>query len=145
MNISLSGSNVYQTGLNSVEYAIHPVYGAIGINGYGDPWLQSQLRTEAVDNMVDAQYQDIFKKTYAKTVKTARDGNIQFQEAMDASTPVTTEFEATYLSDAFKMIANTINIRQELGMKRQVFFVEYGGWDNHDELIETQGRSTFRS
>ncbi len=139
MNISLSGSNVYQTGLSSVEYAIHPEYGALGINGYGDEWLSSQLRTEAIDNMVDAQYQDIFKKTYAKTVKTARDGNIQFQEAMDASTPVTTEFDATYLSDAFKMIANTINIRQELGMKRQVFFVEYGGWDNHDELLGTQG------
>lgn len=139
MNISLSGSNVFQTGQNSVEYAIHPEYGALGITGYGDPWFSSQLRTEAVDNIVDAQYQDIFKKTYINTVKTARDGNIQFQEAMDASTPVTTEFEATNISDAFKMIANTINIRQELGMKRQIFFVEVGGWDNHDELLETQG------
>ncbi|MFT4532844.1 MAG: hypothetical protein ACJA1A_000860 [Saprospiraceae bacterium] len=139
MNISLSGSNVFQTGLNSVEYAINPVYGANSMNGYGDEWLESQLRTEAVDNIIDAQYQDIFKKTYAKTVKTARDGNIQFQAAMDNATPVSTEFELTNLSNAFKMIANTINIRQELGMKRQVFFVEYGGWDNHDELLDTQG------
>ena len=138
MNISLSGSNVYQTGQSSVEYAIHPVWGALGMNGYGDEWFSSQLRTEAVDNMVDAMYQDIFKKTYIKTVKTARDGNIQFQEAMDNATPVQTEFEATYLSDAFKMIANTINIREELGVKRQIFFVEYGGWDNHDELLQAQ-------
>ena len=138
MNISLSGSNVFQTGQSSVEYALHPVWGALGMNGYGDEWLSSQLRTEAVDNMVDAMYQDIFKKTYIKTVKTARDGNIQFQEAMDNATPVQTEFEATYLSDAFKMIANTINIREELGVKRQIFFVEYGGWDNHDELLQAQ-------
>ena len=73
LNISLSGSNVYQTGQSSVEYALHPTEGALGMNGYGHEWFSSQLRTEAVDNMVDAMYQDIFKKTYIKTVKTARD------------------------------------------------------------------------
>lgn len=135
MNISLSGSNVFQTGLESVEFALNPSEGAIGMNGYGDEWFSSQLRTEAVDNMVDAQYQDIFKKTYAKTVKTARDGNIQYQEAEANATPLQTEFDQNYLSQAFERIAKTINIREALGMKRQVFFVEYGGWDNHDELL----------
>jgi len=138
MNISLSGSNVFQTGLTGVEYAIHPQDGAIGLNGYGEEWLSSQLRTEAIDNIVDAQYQDIFKKTYTKTIKTARDGNLQFQEAMNNATPIQTEFEVTGLSNAFKMIANTINIREDLGMKRQIFFVEYGGWDHHDELLVSQ-------
>lgn len=138
MNISLSGSNVFQTGQNSVEFALHPEWGALGMNGYGDEWLSSQLRTEAVDNMVDAQYQDIFKKTYATTLKTARDGNLQYQEAEENATPLTTQFDDNYLSLAFERIAKTINIRNELGMKRQVFFVEYGGWDHHDELLNNQ-------
>lgn len=145
MNISLSGSNVLQTGLESVEYAIDRVYGAVGLNGYGDPWLESQLRTEAVDNIIDAQYQDIFKKTYIKTLKTARDGNAQFIEALANATPLATEFETCLidpsyncLSTAFEMIAKTINVRQDLGMKRQIFFVDYGGWDHHDELLNTQ-------
>ena len=138
MNISLSGSNVFQTGNSSVEFALHPEQGAIGMNGYGEDWLFSQLRTEAVDNMVDAIYQDIFKKTYANTIKTARDGNIQYQEAEDNATPLQTEFGTTYLSQAFERIAKTINIREALGMKRQVFFVEYGGWDHHDELLNNQ-------
>ena len=108
------------------------------MNGYGDEWLSSQLRTEAVDNLVDAQYQDIFKKTYATTLKTARDGNIQYQEAEANAVPLQTEFGTDYLSRAFERIAKTINIRNELGMKRQVFFVDYGGWDHHDELLNNQ-------
>lgn len=139
MNISLSGSNVFQTGQNGVEFSLHPEWGALGLNGYGEEWFTSQLRTEAIDNMVDAQYQDIFKKTYTNTLKTARDGNIQYQEAEANATPLTTEFDTNNLSRSFERIAKTINIRQELGMKRQVFFVEYGGWDNHDELLLTQG------
>ena len=138
MNISLSGSNVFQTGINSVEFALHPEWGALGMNGYGDEWFTSQLRTEAIDNLVDAQYQDIFKKTYASTLKTARDGNLQCQEAEENATPLATEFGTDYLSLAFERIAKTINIRDSLGMKRQVFFVEYGGWDHHDELIANQ-------
>ena len=108
------------------------------MNGYGDEWFSSQLRTEAIDNLVDAQYQDIFKKTYASTLKTARDGNLQYQEAEANATPLQTEFDTDNLSEAFERIAKTINIREPLGMKRQVFFVEYGGWDHHDDLLDRQ-------
>ncbi|MDF1695101.1 MAG: DUF1501 domain-containing protein [Saprospiraceae bacterium] len=140
MNISLSGSNVFQTGQGSVEFALSPQWGANGMNGYGDEWLQSQLRTEAVDNMVDAQYQDIFKKTYAKTLKTARDGNLQYEAAEANAIPLQTDFnQNSDLSLAFERVAKTINIREELGMKRQIFFIEYGGWDHHDELLIAQG------
>ena len=33
------------------------------------------------------------------------------------------------------MIANIIAGRDQLNMNRQIFFVEYGGWDHHDELL----------
>jgi len=149
MNISLSGSNVLQTGNQSVQYTIDRDVGAAGILGHNAfqdwNWLDSDLRTEAVDNMIDAQYQDIFKKTYASTAQTARDANIQFIEALNNATPLTTEFELcggdeswNCLSTAMEMIAKTINVRQALGMKRQVFFVDFGGWDHHDELLNNQ-------
>jgi len=145
MNISLSGSNVFQTGNESVEYSIDRNNGANGILGYNDEWIESQLRREVVDNMVDAQYQDLFKKTYMKTTRTARDGNAQFIEALENATPLTTPFngcesgtEWNCLTTALEMVAKTINVREALGVKRQVFFVEYGGWDHHDELLNNQ-------
>jgi uncharacterized protein (DUF1501 family) len=36
------------------------------------------------------------------------------------------------------MIARTISVQQALGMKRQTFFVDLGGWDHHDELLQNQ-------
>jgi uncharacterized protein (DUF1501 family) len=36
------------------------------------------------------------------------------------------------------MVARTISARTALGMKRQIFFVNFGGWDHHDELINNQ-------
>ena len=32
----------------------------------------------------------------------------------------------------------TIKIRSQLGLRRQTFFVNYGGWDHHGELLNTR-------
>lgn len=144
MNISLSGSNIFQTGNQSVEYSLNRVNGAEGLLGYSEPWLESTLRKEVIDNIVDAQYQDIFKQTYINTVKTSRDGSIEFINAFENAPPLQTQFNHcggapswSCLSTAMEMIAKTINIRETLGVKRQVFFVDFGGFDNHDELLGT--------
>ncbi len=138
MNISLSGSNVFQTGNNSVEYSLHPVQGSIGINGYNDDWLINQLRKAAIDGMVNPTYQNVFKNTYAKTIKTAIDGNELLSTVLDNAPVFTTPFSNNDLSSSFQMIAKTIAGRVELDMNRQIFFIEYGGWDHHDELINAQ-------
>jgi len=139
MSMSLSGSNVYQRGVSSSEFSVSPWWGVLEMNGYGDEWLSSQLRTTCVDNIIDAQYQDIFQATYINTVKSARDGSLQLKDALDNATPFQTEFDQeNYLSQAFQRIAEVISARDTLGMKRQIFFVEYGGWDHHDELLDSQ-------
>ena len=37
------------------------------------------------------------------------------------------------------MVAKTIAARDSLGFSRQIFFVEIGGFDNHDELLINHG------
>jgi len=37
-----------------------------------------------------------------------------------------------------EMIAKTIAARDMLGAQRQTFFVVFGGWDHHDEVINNQ-------
>jgi uncharacterized protein (DUF1501 family) len=39
-----------------------------------------------------------------------------------------------------KAIVKTIKVRQELGLRRQTFFINYGGWDHHDEVIDSMER-----
>lgn len=140
MNVSLAGSNVFQTGNNTVEYTLDPERGSIGIQGLDDEWTFNRLRTEAIESMVEQNYQDIFKKTYMRTVKDARNGHREFKAALDTIEPSS----ISYAEDPFEfglsmqMIARTIAARQTLGMKRQTFFVLYGGWDHHDEVLNAQ-------
>jgi uncharacterized protein (DUF1501 family) len=37
------------------------------------------------------------------------------------------------------MAAYSIAAHEALGMKRQIFFIDYGGWDHHDEVLNSQG------
>ncbi len=137
MNVSLGGSNLYQTGNTSIEFSIDPYRGSTTINGYGtENWMLN--RSQAVDNMLDAYYGDMFKKTYIDVIKTGKEGAEQFQAATENITFNNTNFSDNYLSQSFHMIAKTIAAQSSLGMQRQIFFVDYGGWDHHDEVLDAQ-------
>jgi uncharacterized protein (DUF1501 family) len=138
MNISLGGTNIWQTGNETVEYSIDPVYGSTMIDGYnqGD-WQLSNMRTQAIDNMLDQYHHDMFKKAYIDVVKVAKVGSEQFTTAVDAVN-LDTSFSDNRVSQSFQMVAKTIAARTALGMKRQIFFIEFGGWDHHDEVLMAQ-------
>ncbi len=141
MNLSLSGTNIFQTGQNTVEFALDPYKGSSGIYGYGDveEWnVFDRLRTKAINSMVDYEYQDMFSKTYIDVIKRSRDGHAQFQEAIGSVPELQTTFTDNYLSHAFQMAAYSIAAHEALGMKRQIFFIDYGGWDHHDEVLNAQ-------
>lgn len=136
MNISLGGNNVFQSGETTSQFSISPINGAETIDAYGQPWLYSEMLTQGVDNIVEATYQDAFKQTYVDITKISRDANIEYSEALDNVT-LATAFSDTYASNNMSMVARSLAIRETLGMQRQIFFVDIGGWDMHDELNET--------
>jgi len=140
MNVSLSGNNIFQTGGASVEYSIDPDDGSIGIEGYSADSTDEfdVARRKAIDNIVDANYADIYRKTYIDVIKTSRDANTEFTEALDATPFLRDSFSNNDFSSAMHMIAKTIAARETLGMRRQIFFVELEGWDHHDELLTSQ-------
>ena len=139
MNISLSGTNTFQTGNNSIEYSLDPMEGSIGIIGDNQDWLFNQLRSKAITDLVEHNYQDAFKNTYVKTINSARSANAQFSTAIEGN-----QFSNVFGTDEYQfserlhMVARTIKARNTLDMSRQTFFVEFGGWDHHDEVLDTQ-------
>jgi len=138
MNISLQGSNVFQRGNSIIPYAISN-NGSIGISGYGNSNGFDALRTQALNTMMERDYQDIFKNTYINTIKTSNDASQEFQVAIDGLSEFSTPHpEYNYLADQLRMVARTIAARDTLGFSRQIFFVQVGGWDHHDELLINQ-------
>lgn len=139
MNISLSGSNVFQAGQQTVEYSIVPEgNGSIGITGYGETDTFNALRTSAIESMLDLQYQNLFQKTFVDVTRKAMNSHTQFSAAIGGIPAFTTQFSNNEVSQSFQMVAKSIAARNLLGFRRQTFFIMFGGWDHHDEVINNQ-------
>lgn len=141
MNISLAGTNIYQTGRETVEFAVDAYDGSSGINGYGehDEWnVFDRMRTRAINSMADHEYDNMFQKTYIDVIRRSKEGHLQFNDALGNVPVMQTSFSDNRLSKSFEMAAYTMAAHETLGMKRQIFFIEYGGWDHHDEVLDSQ-------
>lgn len=141
MNISTSGTNVFQYGQNIVEFSVNP-YGRLeGITGYNTS-AQSGInafRTGAINALMERNYGDAYRDSYKNVVKSARDGSIEYSNAINSLPELNTEFTDNFLSRSFRTITQIIQAREILGFKRQIFYVEYGGWDHHDNLLQNHG------
>lgn len=133
MNISLNGSNVFQSGNQVTEYAI----GSNGSTALAAYDWDTNFRT-ATNSLLDQEYANLFKSTYANMTRNALEAHEEFSSAIDEAGDLTTEFPDTNFGDRLKMIARTIKARGSLDMRRQCFFVENSGWDHHDDVLNNQ-------
>ncbi len=137
MNISLSGNNFFQSGENATEFCINGSRD-FGLSGYGTDNNYHAIRDEAINEILERDYVDIYKKTYINTMKKSLEGSLEMEEALASVEDFNTQFSNTDLSNQLKMIAKVIATREELGFGRQTFFINLGGWDHHDEILESQ-------
>jgi len=137
MNISLSGTNIFQTGNQTTEFSVSS-QGSTSIIGYKGGDTYEQILTQSIDSMLNLEYKNIFEQAYANKLRNSLDAEIAFREAIMSVQSVNTPFSNNMFSNSLKFIANTINARENLGQKRQVFFVLFGGWDHHDDTLPRQ-------
>ncbi len=144
MNISLDGKNRFQAGQNTLEYAIEDDTNAsnIGIEGlpgwYSNSGFLNQTRDQTIDSMMEDVYSNIFHQTYSTLTRQSKASIEVFSTALSQGTPLSTVFSDTRLSRDLRMMANVINIHQQLGANRQIFFTTFGGWDHHNNVIGSQ-------
>jgi uncharacterized protein (DUF1501 family) len=163
MNISLSGNNVWQTGNKLFSYTIG-TGGSTLPSEYNSPYAtpvvgttsRTAIRTAAIDNLLQQEYQNLLDQTFTQNLDESIEASAAFTDAFTDNN-VTTLFpgDAAYvypagltasndparnLGQQFKAIVRTIKARQTLGLRRQTFFVNYGSWDHHDEVINTMDR-----
>ncbi len=145
MNISVSGNNIFQAGNTAVPFSASVFGNEDGNQLYdfkNDEEYLSQFRNAAITNLLDEQYQSLFKKTYVNSLKSSLDDNDNFAAAL-GQVDLTTPFSPGYYSQLFRTVAKTIAARETLNVRRQTFFILIGGWDHHDEVINNmQGQLT---
>ncbi len=139
MNISLSGTNLFQSGETIAEYSIQPTGdGATGLNAYGDGTEFGDLRKQLIDDVLATPQANLFRREYRNRLRNAIDSHQVFIEAMSSAPALTTEFSENNFSQSLRQIARVIGARQALGAGCQTFFVSVGGWDHHDDVLDNQ-------
>ena len=139
MNISLSGTNIFQVGNQSAEYAIRAsAGGSVGISTYdGTSALDNALK-QGAESLLAQQYQDIFKSTFTNKITDSQSNHVEFSTALGQAPVINTSFSDNAVSANMELIAKTIAVRDVLNVKRQTFFITIGGWDHHDEVLNNQ-------
>ncbi|MBK1876249.1 DUF1501 domain-containing protein [Pelagicoccus mobilis] len=132
MNISLSGTNILQSGNSVIPYTITNE-GAIDLQFYGAE--DHAYFKGAVDSVLEQEYQNLLQKTYSNLNREAIDLGIAFNAAVGEEIPFSTEFPDTELADDLRMIARSIAANGNLGQQRQTFLARRGGFDHHDDMI----------
>ncbi|HSC68137.1 MAG TPA: DUF1501 domain-containing protein [Cellvibrio sp.] len=137
MNISLTGSNIWQSGSNVVPYSID----AAGIKELENFNKKSKdarelSRVQVYQALLAQQQENIFQREYARTQTLAWDLAGDVKTALDAQTPLQTIFPAgNPLAANLKMVAQMISARSSLQVTRQTFFIGMGDFDTHGDQL----------
>lgn len=139
MNISLAGQSIFLTGRDVFGYSV-TANGATGLSGYNPLAANSltAIRSATVDSLVEAEYRRLFEASFGGTTRDAIDAYYEFATALGGTTLSTPLPAGNSLAANLAMVARTAASAGRLGARRQVFFVQLGGWDHHNEVLTSQ-------
>jgi len=140
MNITIAGSNLWQTGSATLPYSI----GAGGVQTLkglrSGAWGQrEQRRLAAFNSLLDGSATSVFGQEFARVQRRSMNLADLIADHVADVPPLVTPFpDGNPLGGSLSMVARLIAAREALGMKRQTFFVSLGGWDTHGDQLERQ-------
>lgn len=139
MSISLSGNNVFQVGANTTQFVITPE----GSLSFEDWSTAHQLKNTAFRGTLEQHYSNLLSQGFANLTKASDDAQLLFQEQFDSSAADLGAADALFpsnngLATTLRAVVRAIKIRSALGLRRQTFFINWGGWDMHGDLLGPQ-------
>ncbi|PHX84727.1 MAG: hypothetical protein CK538_10540 [Opitutia bacterium] len=138
MSISLAGKNTFQVGAKVSQYAIG-TGGAVSLSGSTSSATSLDgIRVRAQKDIFAQSQSTLFETAFASATGDAIVSADLLNTVLAASPAITTVFPSTSAGNQLKMAARLIGASPTLGLKRQVFFVQLGGWDTHaGQLVNT--------
>lgn len=135
--INASGNAVFLTGRTAVQYSI-TANGPVPLLNNANALFGSAAGMTALRSLMTTQRANLLEAEHARISRRSLDLQAQVTGALAAAPAVATPFPAdNSLADQLRVVARMIAVSQELGARRQVFFVSLGGFDNHDSLLTT--------
>lgn len=154
MLITAAGNNQFMNGGSEAQYSVTSA-GAISLAGFrsgGTPYggaLESDgryrsnstgNRLKALERIMAYSHANILEDGYNTVVQRARDNEAVVTEASEVAASLGLDLDTIFanadsgIGDELKAVAKLIAGRKCLGNKRQIFFVDKGGFDNHQDI-----------
>jgi uncharacterized protein (DUF1501 family) len=133
--ISVAGNAVYLSGREAISYNITS-NGPVPLLNNSSNLFGSAAGMSTLRSLITAQRVNLLEAEHARITKRSLDVQAQVTGALAAAPTIATTFPTgNSLADQLRVVARMIAVSQELGARRQVFFVSLGGFDNHDSIL----------
>lgn len=135
-NVSLAGNQLFQAADETVAYTMGR-NGPIPFQGMGDA-QRAQQRRAVFQRILGAEYDTMYERAYRDIQQRAVETVDRVSAALEYAQPLSTAMPASRLGQQLSTVARLIGVREQLQMQRQIFFVSTGGFDSHDDQLESQ-------
>ena len=141
--ISTSGTSLFLSGQTAFQLRVSAA-GALAADGLANPLFGSAQASAAMQSIISADDTNLFAKEYAVIVRRSLEAQAALAAAMAPAgpagvpnptqylDPATGKLTNNQLANSLQTVARVIAGRSALGVSRQVFFVQLGGFDTHD-------------
>lgn len=130
---SMANTNFFQPGNRSTPIAINPTTGPVLLPFLdGNRSSSNRARDAAIERILALPSDNPLEGFAADSFRNARDSSRLLSSSINNSPDFGPYDSTNSLETQLRMVARMIAVREELGMKRQIFFVSAGGWDTHD-------------
>lgn len=143
MNISIGGANYWQEGARAIPYSLG-AGGAPTLSAYTSSHFRNGRRAELTRGLVERATTDpsLMVREFAAIHNNAADKVSLVNSALNAAGPLQTEFPPVnndqHLAAQLRQVARCIKARAQLGDSRQIFYVNLGGFDTHNDELSRQ-------
>ena len=139
MSVTLSGANRFQIGRRITQFSVNSS-GVIRLSGStSSATSPSGARYIGTKNLMGQPQSNLLGAAFADVTKNALTDSEVLTTALATAPTLATAFPASPTADRLKMIARLISVAPTLGLKRQIFFVQLGGWDLHGGQVNGHG------
>jgi uncharacterized protein (DUF1501 family) len=134
--INATGNAVFLSGRSAVQYGV-TTNGPVPLLNNATSLFGSATGMTTLRALMTGPRAHLFENEHATVTKRSLDLQAQVSAALAAGPAVTGFPAGNSLADQLRIVARLISVSQELGAKRQVFFVSLGGFDTHDGILTT--------
>ncbi|MEO8278533.1 MAG: DUF1501 domain-containing protein [Ideonella sp.] len=131
--VNASSNAVFLSGKQAVQYQVS-TSGPVALTAAKALFGSTACAVE-LQRLITAQSTNLFENEYTKVMSRSLTAGAQLRTALAGGATLNTVFPSNNsLADQLKLVARMISTSNEIGAKRQVFFVSLGGFDTHDGL-----------